>query len=144
MDAFFGYGDDRRSFLADAEERDWQLLRRYMTERRYPDGAVVLAPGDADRALLLVVRGALVSGTGARAVTFEAGTVLGELAFLRGQAAGEQVRATSDAEVLRLELARFEELSAADPALGRYLLFDLARLLAERNAELRAMVRRSR
>ncbi len=51
------------------------------------------------------------------------------------------MRAVTDAQVLRLSLVEFEALAAKDPALGRYLLFDLARLLAERVMDLRGLLR---
>lgn len=145
MDAFFpGADGDRPPFLADADEHDWELLRRHAAGRRYPAGAVVVPRGDTDRSLLLLVEGTLAQGAGRRAATVAPGSVLGELAFLAGRPAAHEVRAVTDAEVLRLDLVRFEALAAADAALGRYLLFDLARLLAERAEDLRALTGRRR
>jgi CRP-like cAMP-binding protein len=140
---FFDYpagGPD--PFLARATDRDWALLREHLHARRHPAGAVITAAGDTDRALLLLVEGPARAGAGRRAAPLRPGAVTGELAFLTGRPAAEEVRAETDVLVLRLPLAGFEALAARDPALGRYLLFDLARLLAERAAALRGLADR--
>ncbi len=143
MNAFFDYpdgGGERDSFLAHASDRDWALLRGYLHARRYPNGATVVSAGDTDRALLLLVEGTVRLGSGRRSATLRPGAVIGELAFLAGRPFAEEIRAVTGVEILRLGLADFEALAATDPALGRYLLFDLARLLAERTEALQAMV----
>lgn len=147
MDAFFDYPDGAGAtggapFLAGASERDREVLREHLRARRFAAGSTVLAPGDTDRALLLVIEGTLSVGTGSRARTLPVGSVVGELAFLAGTPAVAEVRAVTEAQVLRLGLDDFEALAAKDPALGRFVLFDLARVLSERVGELQALLGR--
>lgn len=145
MDAFFDYpggaaDDAPAAFLAGASEGDRLLLRDHMQVRRFPAGSTVLAPGDTDRALLLLVEGSLRTRAGRRTVTLPPGAVVGELAFLAGSPAAAEVSAGTDVQVLRLGLADFEALAAKEPAFGRYLLLDLARVLAERVRDLQALL----
>jgi len=151
---FFEYPDGeaaargaRPLFLADCTEHDWTLIREHAQTRRFAAGALVVGAGDSDRALYLVVDGTLEVVVPRQSTRHPAGallgpgTVLGELGFLDGRPAEAAVRAVTDAQVLRLSLVEFEALAAKDPALGRYLLFDLARLLAERVMDLRGLLR---
>jgi CRP-like cAMP-binding protein len=150
MDAFFDYPDgdpdgSRLTFLAGGSDRDWALLREHMQVRQFSAQAVVIASGDTDRALFLVAEGTVEAAPARRtgresAVPLTAGAVFGELAFLAGRPFPTEVRAVTDARLLRLGLTEFEALAAKDPALGRYVLFDLARLLAERVRDLRALL----
>lgn len=147
MDAFFDYPDGAGAgggapFLTGASERDRDVLREHLQPRRFAAGSTVLAPGSTDRALLLVVEGTLSVGTGSRAGRLPAGSVVGELAFLAGSPVPVEVRAVTEAQVLRLGLDDFEALAAKDPELGRFLLFDLARVLSERVRELQALLGR--
>jgi CRP-like cAMP-binding protein len=150
---FFDYpgGDaattgDRLLFLAGCSERDWALIGEHAQVRRFAAGTLVVGPGDSDRALHLVTDGTLevLARPGTRHAPpsqLGPGAVFGELGFLDGRPADAAVRAATDAQVLRLGLAEFEVLAAKDPALGRYLLFDLARLLAERVQDLHGLLR---
>jgi CRP-like cAMP-binding protein len=145
---FFDYpgdGEPARAaddgFLATAGEDDWSLLLEHGQTRRYAAGAQLVGVGQTDRALYVVLAGTLERGPSTRrrgprssapALRYGPGAVLGERAFLEGLPFGSAVVAVTVAEVFRLGLTEFEVLAAKDPALGRYLLFDLARVLAAR------------
>ncbi|GAA4249127.1 hypothetical protein GCM10022255_031830 [Dactylosporangium darangshiense] len=128
------------ALLRDAGERAWALVREHAPARRYRPGETVLAAGAAERCLWIVAEGR-VEVAGGRAALGEVGPggVFGELGFLDGAPSPATVRALDDATVLRLSLDRFEVLAGKDPALARRLLFDLARVLALRLADLRRL-----
>jgi len=142
-------GPDDADFLAAAGDDDWAVILEHGQTRRYAAGAQLLGTGETDRALFVVLAGTLEArpegrrGTrrraAPRAVSYPAGAVLGERAFLEGRPFESPVVAVTVAEVLRLGLTEFEVLAAKDPALGRYLLFDLARVLAARADRLLAI-----
>jgi CRP-like cAMP-binding protein len=147
---------DDADFLAAAGDDDWAVILEHGQTRRYAAGAQLLGSGETDRALYLVLAGTLEGkpqgrrGTRRRlaphgppqprtAFSYGPGAVLGERAFLEGRPFESPVVAVTVAEVLRLGLTEFEVLAAKDPALGRYLLFDLARVLAARADRLLAL-----
>ena len=153
---FFDYPDgaeparpDDADFLAAAGTDDWAVILEHGQTRRYAAGAQLLGSGETDRALYVVLTGTLEarpegSPRGRRRrpaawVPYGPGAVLGEQAFLAGRPFESPVVAVTAAEVLRLGLTEFEVLAAKDPALGRYLLFDLARVLAARADRLLAL-----
>jgi CRP-like cAMP-binding protein len=129
-------------FLAAAGDDDWAVILEHGQTRRYAAGAQLLGAGETDRALHVVLAGTLEARRegrrrgarrrGGAPVRYGPGAVLGERAFLEGRPYESPVVAVTVAEVLRLGLTEFEVLAAKDPALGRYLLFDLARVLAAR------------
>jgi CRP-like cAMP-binding protein len=124
-------------FLAATDDADWAVLFAHGQTRRYPAGAQVVGAGEADRALYLVLEGELTT-QGRQIENHYPGAILGERGFLEGRPFGAAVLAVTGCEVFRLGLAEFEVLAAKDPALGRYLLFDLARVLAAQADRLRA------
>jgi CRP/FNR family cyclic AMP-dependent transcriptional regulator len=125
-------------FLTHASDEDWDLLRAHAEALHVAPGQTVVHEGVAERALYIVVEGALeaiVPGRRGRAVrvsTMAAGTVLGEVGFLDGLPRSAAVRAVTDARLLRLTYESFESLSAKEPALGRQILLDIGRVLAGR------------
>jgi CRP-like cAMP-binding protein len=126
-------------FLADASDDDWDLIRAHAEVRHYRAGETVMAEGDADRALFVIVSGTLEAvvregrrGRDRRVSAMEAGTVIGEVGFFDGRPRSAAVRAATDARLLRLTYAGFEHLAAKEPALGRAILFDIGRVLAGR------------
>jgi CRP/FNR family transcriptional regulator, cyclic AMP receptor protein len=164
---FFDYPDGRdpvapadADFLAAASEADWDVLFEHGQTRRYAPGAQLVGADETDRALYVVLDGTLATrppetrgrGTGRRGtrepsgrpMDYGPGAILGERGFLEGRPFAASVQAVTSAEVLRLGLTEFEVLAAKDPALGRYLLFDLARVLAARADRLLALGRPDR
>ncbi len=152
--SFFAYPDadedggaEQLSFLASATEADWAALRAHCELLTIPAGQLVIPQGANDRALYIVVSGSLEVTVprnrrgGERQLTLiEPGTVIGELGFFDGLPRSANVRATSDAVLLRLGYQSFEVLAAKEPALGRRILLDMGRVLATRlrKAEARA------
>ena len=141
--------DEQRHFLADCRAHDWDLICRHARTRRFDAGAIVLAPGHLERALYFVVEGTLevrptVHARRSRPFTIDAGAVFGELGFLDGQGSDATVVALTPVELLHFTLADFEALTAKDPTLGRYVLFDLARLLARRVHDLQVLLPRAK
>ena len=64
--------------------------------------------------------------------TFEAGHILGELAFLDGEARGATARALTPAILLVLKRDEFEELTECRPNIGRVVYKNIARELTTR------------
>lgn len=140
---FFDYGTDSDEsapvplFLTDASVEDWALVVGHCERRRFRAGEVVVRFGDVDRSLLIVVEGnleAVAERRGRRRMLSPApaGSVVGELGFLDGRPRSATVVATTDGELLRMSMTSFETLAAANPRLGRMVLFDLSRILAGR------------
>jgi CRP/FNR family cyclic AMP-dependent transcriptional regulator len=126
-------------FLADCSDEDWDLVRKHTEIRRFGTGEVVIAPGESDRALYIVASGSLEvvvprgrRGRATRIATVDAGSVIGEMAFIDGRPRSALVRALTDVHLLRLSFDGFEVLAAKDPALARTILLDLGRILAQR------------
>ena len=159
---FFDYPDSpdpvppsEADFLSAAGDADWVALFEHGQTRRCDAGAQLVGADQTDRALYVVLEGTLTTqpaqprGRAARRrpvrpMEYGPGAVLGERGFLEGRPFETSVRAVTSALVLRLGLTEFEVLAAKDPALGRYLLFDLARVLAGRADRLLALTRPDR
>jgi CRP/FNR family transcriptional regulator, cyclic AMP receptor protein len=120
--------DTPPGFLEDRGDDDWTLLLEHTETRRYRAGQQVLAQGEHDRALYLLVDGRLEAPSGPVAPV----STFGEIAFLDGRPRAVTVTATSDAEVLRLGHEAFLALSARRPDLGRAVLTDVSAILASR------------
>jgi CRP/FNR family cyclic AMP-dependent transcriptional regulator len=120
--------ENPRGLLEDRGEEDWSLLLEHTETHLHRAGDVVLQQGELDRALYLLADGQLQAPSGPVYPV----SSFGEAAFLDGRPRAVTVTATSDAEVIRLSHDAFLSLSARRPELGRALLLDLGRLLAER------------
>ena len=126
--------------LGDRSPQEWEAIRDHSELLRFAPGDVVIAHGDEDRALYIVVRGSLeatVPQAGRRSRTkrvgtIESGSVIGEMAFFDGRPRSATVRALTDVDLLRLRHEAFEVLAAKEPALARSILEDLGRTLAAR------------
>jgi CRP-like cAMP-binding protein len=145
LSTFFDYPDvrvheaaDELAFLADRSERDWEKLLAQTDARPFSAGDTVINAGDMDRALFIVTSGTLGmylpqrDGGVKEFKTIEAPTVIGELCFVSGGPRSSTVRASTDGEMRRLSYESFEILAAREPELGRAILLDLARILAQR------------
>jgi CRP-like cAMP-binding protein len=131
--AFFTYPGEPeptsdQTLLADWSDADWAVLLDATETRRFAPGETVLAEGDDDPAVYLLVDGRLA---GPRGVVDPISTV-GEGAFLDGRPRTVTVRAISDGEILRLGRDAFESLAAREPVLARAFLFELGRVLSGR------------
>jgi CRP-like cAMP-binding protein len=140
--AFFQYDDSSavprdEPFLATCTDDEWRSIAARSERRRFRAGEQIIATGDSDRALLIILDGEVSTsiGSGRRSRTLSvspAGSVVGELGFLDGLPRSADVVATADGELLRLSRADFDALAAAEPALGRLILSDLGRVVAMR------------
>jgi len=75
-----------------------------------------------------------------RLTTVDAGSVIGEQAFLDGRPRSATIRAVTDCELLRLSFEAFEVLAAREPDLARSILFDLGRILSIRLRRTSALI----
>jgi len=133
---FFDYPTDRQEstehglpgFLAGRGEDDWGMLLDHSETRLFSPGEIILARGDHDRALYLLIAGWVKAPSG----VVHPITTLGEDAFLDGTPRAVSVLAMSEGEMLRLSLEGFEALAARNPSLGRDILLDLGRILSAR------------
>jgi CRP-like cAMP-binding protein len=115
-------------FLDQRGEDDWATLLEHTDTRLFRPGDVVLAAGEHDRALYLLVDGWLKAPSG----VIHPITTLGEAAFLDGRPRAVTVRALTDGELLRLSFDGFSALAARDAGLGREILLDVGRILSAR------------
>lgn len=145
LSTFFDYPDvqvheaaGELRFLDDRSKRDWEKLLSHTDARLFRAGDMVIRAGEVERALYIVTSGTLAmllpqrDGGGKDFKTIEAPTVIGELAFVSGGPRSSSIRAVSDGELRRLTFDAFEVLAAREPELGRAILLDLARILADR------------
>jgi CRP/FNR family transcriptional regulator, cyclic AMP receptor protein len=110
------------------------VLRAHCETLRFDAGATVLSLDATDRALLMVIDGRLAvypRGKGRAARVLDDGAVVGELGFLTARPANARVEAATEVQLLRLTLQQFEALSAKEPVLALYVMFDLGRVLVE-------------
>jgi CRP-like cAMP-binding protein len=124
-------------FLGDASAEEWGLIGSYSERRRFHAGDVIVKVGESDRALIIVLEGALETvaerrGKQRRLSPAPAGSVVGEVGFLDGRPRSASVIASSDGELLRMSFASFETLAAVNPRLGHRILLNLGQILAER------------
>jgi CRP-like cAMP-binding protein len=122
-------------FLPDASAGEWATIFSHAEVREVAAGLAVMQAGEEDRGLYLLTEGTLGVRLPRDETIFksiDAPAVVGELAFFDGQPRSATLVAVTDVEVVRLDQAAFERLSETEPALGRAMLLDLARILALR------------
>ena len=140
---FFHYGEGSPGpepilFLANRSEADWKRIVERTERRRFVAGEELIRAGELDRSLMILVDGELeviapdAAGGFRRLETIQGRSVIGELAFFDGRPRSATVRALTSGHILRLTFEEFEILSARHPELGRAVLLDLGRILAER------------
>ena len=110
--------------LTEITAEDWDALLAATETLRFRPGDVVLRAGERDRALYLLLDGAVAG--------IRAPAAVGVVAFLDGLPQAETLRADTHGELARLSWDAFEALSARDARLGRAILLELARDLAAR------------
>jgi CRP-like cAMP-binding protein len=133
---FFDYPTERQEstehglpgFLSGRGEDDWAMLLDHSETRLFSPNELILARGDQDRALYLLIAGWVKAPSG----VVHPITTLGEAAFLDGTPRAVTVEAMSEGEMLRLSFEGFEALAARNPSLGRDILLDLGRILSAR------------
>jgi len=114
-------------FLPHASAPEWDAVLAATETLRYRPGEVVLRAGERDRAFYLLLDGHVE----AEAAMLAAPAVLGAAAFLDDRPRTATVRARGHAEVARMSWDACEVLAARDPRLGRAILAELGRGIAE-------------
>jgi len=144
-----GNAEGEHLLLPGWSDQEWQKLFAATTPRPFKASEFVIQRGVSDRALYLIAAGSLEVGvTYVNGVSISplakigAGSVIGEQSFFDGQPRSANVFAVTDGELLCLTREKFHQLSEAEPALVRDLLFALARILSLRLRHTTFRVRR--
>lgn len=143
FDAFFDYpsgdsnaGSGEAVFLRDWTEAQWAALLDHAETVRLGPGDVLCSVHDVERVLYLLGAGELEAVVGfgprARRVPVRQGELIGEVGFFDGGARTATVVAVAPSVVHRLSLEDVEVFAARHADLGRSLLLDLGRILAQR------------
>jgi CRP-like cAMP-binding protein len=136
---FFGYDNatppsslaaPTAATLASFAPEDWEALRAYAAERRFPPGATVLAPGDPQPTLFIVQEGS-VTLSGSPPAEIPAGGLFGISSFLDSQPATLTARTAAGANILLLTREALTRLAAWQPRPAILLLTELGAHLAQ-------------
>jgi len=122
-------------FMPEATAMDWATIFSYAEVREVSAGLALVQAGEHDRALYLLTDGTLAVRIPREETAFksiDAPSVVGELAFFDGSPRSATLDATTDVQVVRIDLDAFNRLSEAEPQLAQAMLMDLARILALR------------
>lgn len=129
---------DEWVFLAQGTAEDWARLVAYTEHMRFKRDETVIRAGELDRALYFVTHGRLdimlpqPSGAERLVRTISAPAVIGEMGFLENRPRSMTIKGMTEGELLRLDYAAFERLSAEEPQIAQNLTFELARVLSLR------------
>jgi CRP/FNR family cyclic AMP-dependent transcriptional regulator len=124
--------------LEGLSDEDWEVLLQHAEHRVFATGDVLIAHGEKDSSVYLLVEGTaevVVPGrfAGDKSVSvINAGSAFGEIGFFDRRPRIVTVRALSSGSLVRITRQSFDELAAWQPALARQLLFDLGNTLAAR------------
>ena len=125
--------------LPDWGDQQWQILFAATTPRLFKANEFVIRRGVKENTLYLIANGRLEVGTSyvngvsiSPLASIGPGSVVGEQAFIDGQARSANVYALSSGELLCLTRDKFDELYVTEPLLMRDLLLALARILSLR------------
>ncbi|MEO8391583.1 MAG: cyclic nucleotide-binding domain-containing protein [Chloroflexota bacterium] len=134
------------TFLPHWDDSRWNKLLEYIQPQMFSPGSTILRAGLRERALYIVAFGqvAMFVNTKRRfpfrlgkretaplIVGVNTSTVMNILTFLDGEPGIATYKATSECQLLYLSIDTFDVFSVRYPKLGRELLFDLGRLLAQ-------------
>lgn len=143
MNSFFDYPtDDTPSnnqddliFLPNWPQSRWKKLLAYTTTVRFNPGDILIRSGDQNKSFFIITEGELEvvlpssrNQKSDRKITREAGSVIGEQAFIDGKPRSATVKAVSAGSALKLSEVGFDEISAyrpnpavvRSPSVGRY------------------------
>ncbi|MGZ9057714.1 MAG: SLC26A/SulP transporter family protein [Burkholderiaceae bacterium] len=120
-----------------------ELLESMMVERRFVKGEAVFRAGDPGDSMFILLQGQVGiwlpaarteddGSRGRRLISFAPGVVFGDMGLLAGAARSADAIAESDALVLELQRAPYEQLVADHPAVFGKLLLNISLLLASR------------
>ncbi len=132
-------------FLKDWDESRWKKLTDFTQHRRFSAGDTIIKMGDTDRTLQIILSGKLdvmipsrSSDKHKKVNSIDAGSVVGEQAFVDGSPRSARVIASQPGELLELSYDNFQLFSAKEVELGRDILVDVARILS---AKLRSLTK---
>lgn len=117
--------------LEGMDDAEVQLLKGLTRERHYAAGETILKMGDKADSLFFLTSGAisvqlpLENDQYKRLISFDAGVVFGEVAFVDGSGRSAMVFADRDAGCYELARAEFDELGEKYPRLKIKLLENL-------------------
>jgi CRP-like cAMP-binding protein len=119
-------------FMPEATATDWALIFAHGEPYDFGPGDEIVRAGEHERALYLLVDGTLGVRAEERFKQIDAPSLVGEVGFVDGGPRSATLEALSAGTIVRLDFDAFERLAAAEPALGRRMLLELARVLAAR------------
>lgn len=127
---------DGQGFLDGLPESTLRLLMRNGFVMDVPEGRLITREGHAERELYIVLDGEVEVFRGDQVVaSLGKGEVFGEMAFFRTEGTRwASVRATRPSRIAALRRRWVDDLGRSDPEGARAILFNLARVLAERAA----------
>lgn len=109
-------------------------VARVAEEATFHQGEVLMAEGDEEPWMFVLLSGTARATTGDRALSdLKAGAVIGELAVLDPAPRSATVTATSRCHLLRIDRHLLREVMAEHPALSEGLIVGLARQLRQAN-----------
>lgn len=126
------------SFMQTRSAHDWSMVLAHTHSILFEVGEVILAFGQTDRTLYIVLSGQLevwvpgTAGSEQKVAVIEAGSVFGEQAFLDGKPRSATIRAVIAGELRALHWDAFLTLSEEAPALAQGILIDIGCTLSER------------
>lgn len=145
INSFFDYptddeqlqGQDELIFLSGWPESRWKKLLAYTTTLRFKPDDILIRAGDKNKSFFIITEGELEvilptrrNQKSDRNIIREAGSVIGEQAFIDGKPRSATVQAITKGSALQLSDRAFDEISAREPDLARDILVDIARLLS--------------
>jgi CRP-like cAMP-binding protein len=129
------------------DSAQWACLAPYLQSCVVRTGQVPIRQGDKDRTLFLIESGTLTvhledAHGRMKLAVLAPGTVVGEGAFFSGEPRSATVVTTRDSQLWALKHARFQELSARQPAIALELAMACAAVVVRRlaNTTLRVAV----
>jgi len=124
---------NRMNFFSIFTEEEIELLTERMSCRECLPGDKIIGNVDGGRDLFFLTRGSVSiriplseDGRTKRLVTYSAGAIFGEMAFLDGVARSAEVSCDSDSEVYTLSYRDFESICTEQPELGLKFMKSIA------------------
>ncbi len=143
------------TFLPDWSASHWECLLEHTQTQMYSAGDIIIRAGSDERALYLIAFGKLASFVNAKkrlsigfnrrhttplVAAIETGAVINTLTFLDGEPSSVTYQARTESQLLYLSFDAFTVFAARHPELGRDVLLDLGRLLAQQVRQMSSLL----